>query len=205
MLLTNIPFFIVTGKNTDRRHSSLHKVVETFDSSPVRHHHQIVMIEQCPLLWPAFGINKKRFEGPVLFFIFYLQNIYCLFSGQIYSVTNTCNIDSPLFVIYAVLWTDSTIKNIILNSESEPFLSLRKTFELVESDGWDEARLYWLITHSLLGHQQSNIHNAYGSVDGNTLRCIKNPIQLYKSKSVCARQDCSTRERTIISCDVALE
>ncbi len=104
-----------------------------------------------------------------------------------------------------MFWTDPKIKSIILNSKCKPFLSPRKTFALVESDGWDEARLYWLITHDLLDNQQPNLHNAYGSVDGNTLRCIKNPVPLYKSKSICARQDCPTRERTMINTDLAVE
>lgn len=101
--------------------------------------------------------------------------------------------------------TESNIQNIISNSDKEPFLSLRKTFALVESDGWDEARLYWLTSHDLLTHQQSNKHNVYGSIDANVLRFVKNPVQLYKNTSVCSRQDCQTRERTIINSDFALE
>ena len=78
--------------------------------------------------------------------------------------------------------TESNVQNIILNSRKEPFLSLRKTFTLVESDGWDEARLYWLDTQGLLSRQQSNNLNVYGSVDGNALRSIKNPVQFYEKK-----------------------
>ncbi|CAF1551900.1 unnamed protein product [Adineta ricciae] len=111
-------------------------------------------------------------------------------------LTNTCSIDSALFAIYVIFWTESSIKSVILNSETEPFLSLRKTFALVESNGWDEAKLYWLTSHSILTHQQSNQYNIYGSVDNNVLRFIKNPVQLYKNKSICSRQDCSTREST---------
>jgi hypothetical protein len=101
--------------------------------------------------------------------------------------------------------TESNIQNIILHSEKEPFQSLRKTFALVESDGWDEARLFWLINQGLLSRQQSNDHNVFGSVDRNALRFIKNPVQLYESKSVCSRQDCPTRERNTTNGDLALE
>ena len=101
--------------------------------------------------------------------------------------------------------TESNIQNIILHAEKEPFQSLRKTFALVESNGWDEARLFWLTNQDLLSHQQSNNHNVYGSVDGNTLRFIKNPVQLYENKSVCSRQDCPTRERNITTGDLPLE
>jgi hypothetical protein len=48
--------------------SSTNALSKTSDSSPVRRFRQIVMIEQCPFTWPAFGIKKKGFEGWVLFF-----------------------------------------------------------------------------------------------------------------------------------------
>jgi hypothetical protein len=65
-------FFIVTRKGTQRRQSSSCKVIETFDSPPVRQFPQSVMIEQCFLTWPAFGIKEKNLEGPVLFLSFVL-------------------------------------------------------------------------------------------------------------------------------------
>ncbi|CAF1509386.1 unnamed protein product, partial [Adineta ricciae] len=127
-------------KSTCGRRPSSENVfeIETLDSTSSRGIHRMVTIDQCPLLWPAFGIYKKSFEG------------------KVYSVTNTCSIDAALFAIYVIFWTESSIKSVILNSEAEPFLSLRKTFALVESNGWDEARLYWLTSHSILAHQQSN-------------------------------------------------
>ncbi|CAF2901918.1 unnamed protein product [Rotaria sp. Silwood2] len=162
---------------------------EMFDSSSPRRLHQFVMIEQCPITWPTFGIKNK------------------IFKGRRYSVTitNTCNIDSPLFAMYVMFLTEPMINNIILNSNKEPFLSLRKTLLLVESDGWDEARLHWLTTHNLLTHRQTIEHNAYGSVDGNSLRFIKNPAQLYRTNYICSRQNCPTRERISTSADLSLE
>ena len=101
--------------------------------------------------------------------------------------------------------TEPKIQSIFLNSEKEPFISLRKTFEFVESSGWDEARLFWLITHDLLTYHQSNEYNLHGSVDENVLRFIKNPVQLYKNKSTCSRQDCAARERTTKNTNLAIE
>ena len=49
------------------------------------------------------------------------------FAGRTYSVTNTCNIDGLLFAIYVIFSTESIVRDIILNSPNEPFLSLRKT------------------------------------------------------------------------------
>ncbi|CAF3100169.1 unnamed protein product, partial [Rotaria sp. Silwood2] len=77
--------------------------------------------------------------------------------------------------------------------------------QILESDGWDEARLHWLTTHNLLTHRQTIEHNAYGSVDGNSLRFIKNPAQLYRTNYICSRQNCPTRERISTSADLSLE
>ncbi|CAF1374300.1 unnamed protein product [Didymodactylos carnosus] len=73
-----------------------------------------------------------------------------------------------------------------------------------ESDGWDEARLYWLTTHNVLNHQQSNEYNIYRSIDGNLLRFIKYPFQLYQTRGTCTRQDCPKRERTATSTELIL-
>lgn len=44
----------------------------------------LVIIEQCPLSWPAFGINNKIFEGSISIFssikfklIFFRRNVFC--------------------------------------------------------------------------------------------------------------------------------
>ena len=165
---------------------------------------QHFMIDQCSLTWPTFGITKTIFEG-LFFSSVILKYSFVLFAGRAYSVTNTCNIDAPLFAIYVIFLTEPVANDIILNSINEPFLSLRKTFSFVDSDGWDEARLFWLISNGILGHQSYNDHNAYGSVDGNFLRFIKNPAQLHQHRSICSRWDCPTRERTIKSADIGLE
>ncbi|CAF2915869.1 unnamed protein product [Rotaria sp. Silwood2] len=54
-----------TRKSARILQASLPKAIETLDSSPVRRVRKIVMIDQCPLLWPAFGINNKIFEGSI--------------------------------------------------------------------------------------------------------------------------------------------
>jgi hypothetical protein len=71
LILIEIQFFFIvaTRKSTRARQSSLPKIIETPDTSPVRRFRQIVMIEQCPLVWPAFGIKNKIFEGLIPFFL----------------------------------------------------------------------------------------------------------------------------------------
>ena len=45
----------------------------------------------------------------------------------------------------------------------------------------------------------------YGSVDANLLRFIKYSLQLYEVKSICTRQDCPKRERTVRTADVDVD
>ena len=127
------------------------------------------------------------------------------FPGHVYSVINTSNIDAALFSLYVIFHTETTTRNVVLNSDEEPFRSLRRAFAFVETDGWDEARLHWLTSHNLLPYHPSNEYDMYGSIDANVLNFIKNPMQLYKTSSLCSRLDCPVRERTTINTNLALE
>ena len=127
------------------------------------------------------------------------------FPGRAYSVTNTCSVDAALFPLYALFRTESNVRDIVLNSAQEPFLSLRDTFSLVDARGWDEAGLHWLTVHKRLPSQKSNNYNIYGAVDANVLNFIKNPIQLHRTKKNCARRNCSGFERLLTHSDIALE
>jgi hypothetical protein len=129
----------------------------------------------------------------------------CSSPGRLYSVTNTCSIDATLFPLYVLFRTESNVRDIVLSSAKEPFLSLRDTFSLIETKGWDETRLHWLTTHKLLPFQKSNNYNIYGAVDANVLNFIKNPIQLYQMKKNCARRNCSGFQRILTHSDVSLE
>ncbi|CAF2402731.1 unnamed protein product [Rotaria sp. Silwood2] len=169
------------------RLSGLPEASDTCNSLLAPRLRRIVEIQQCSLAWPAFGIKKTIFEG------------------HTYSVTNTCSMDSPLFALYFIFRTEPSINEIILNSENEPFSSLRETFLLVESDGWDQARLQWLISHGLLNRKGVNTNDIYGSLDTNVIRFIKNPLQLHQAKTFCARHTCPQRERTIKTTDIGVE
>ncbi|CAF4043759.1 unnamed protein product [Rotaria sp. Silwood2] len=165
----------------------LSKAFDPLNSLPEPRLCRIVEIQQCSLTWPVFGIKKTIFEG------------------HTYSVTNTCSIDSSLFALYFIFRTERSIRDIILNTPNEPFSSLRETFVLVESDGWDQARLHWLTTHGLLNHEGANTNDIYGSLDTNAIRFIKNPLQLHQAKGFCARHTCPQRERTIKTTDIGVE
>ena len=187
------------------RRGPLRVAFMTADRPSTKQLRQHFMIDQCSLTWPTFGITKTIFESFIFLPPLIENTSHQLFSGRTYSVTNTCNIDAPLFAIYVIFSTESVANHIALNSPNELFLSLRKTLSLAESDGWNEARLYWLISNGILDHQSHSDHNAYGSVDGNFLRFVKNPAQLHQNRIIYSREDCPTHERTIRSADIDLE
>ena len=131
----------------------------------------------------------------IFFLICSLKKSLLLFSDWICSVTNACNIGTSLITVYVSFPTESVPNDNILDSSTEPFLSLRKIFSLVKLNDWDDARLYWLISNAILNHQFYNDRNAYGFVDGDFLRFVKNPTQHYQSRSICSTQDFPTCER----------
>ncbi len=73
-----------------------------------------------------------------------------LHKGKIFSVTNTCLLDTGLFVLWHAY--KAGIKKFRSLFESEALaasVAVRRTFQHVESDGWTTARLYWLVRHGL--------------------------------------------------------
>jgi len=67
---------------------------------------------------------------------------------------------------------------------------LRKTFHLVETKGWDIARLYWVSIHST-HPDQNNItqhHDLYTAADNNVSQYYKQ-LQKHVIKSTCRSTD----------------
>ncbi|CAF0860081.1 unnamed protein product [Didymodactylos carnosus] len=143
------------------------------------------------LHWPKYGINR------------------CVLDGQIYTVSNTCSLDSVLFVMYYLYSTSShEYQEIFDRNTLSIYSTLRKTFQLVETASWDIARLYWLITHNRLNKATSTNHSndfydIFGTVDENTYRFIR-PIQKYSIISECSSPDCPRRQRVQKNIDITL-
>ena len=81
--------------------------------------------------------------------------------GKIYSVTNTCPLDTGLFVLYhAYKAGTEKFRGLFERDDLDAFITIRRTFQLVESDGWVTVRLYWLILHGLLrDNSQNYVHD----------------------------------------------
>ena len=75
------------------------------------------------LRWPRFGVHSVIHEG------------------RLYSVTNTCPLDTGLFILYHAYKSGGSKFQDLFETDPLPiFTTLRRTFQLVESDNWDIAR-----------------------------------------------------------------
>ena len=82
--------------------------------------------------------------------------------------------------------------------------TIRRTFQLVDSDGWTSARLYWLLRHNLLTTTNEDgvfdIENTWHNI---VFEFVK-PMQEYQINSECSCVVCPKRRRQKTSVDISL-
>ncbi|CAF1535171.1 unnamed protein product [Didymodactylos carnosus] len=182
--LNHKPQSLPTKKNQKRQ-----KIKESPKQWPKSEHPCTALIEKITIPWPKYSIKNA------------------VFNGTEYSFIKTCSLDSALFVLYYAYVSYSCQFRALFDRETKPIYSnLCKTFQLVESDGWDTARLYSLTIHKRLDSSTANGNNQYNlfdTVDENVFRYIRT-MQEYENPSECLCEDCLRRTRTLISTDIAL-
>jgi hypothetical protein len=149
--------------------------------------HRLAAIGNLQLRWPRYGIKDATYEGDQ------------------FTVFNTCPLDTGLFTLYNAFEANSNEFRDLFNNENLPALNLlRCTFRIVDTNGWTNARLFWLIENDLL--QMKNFDGEYDIE--NTLNHIVfqfvQPIQMYPLKSKCSCKLCPKRIRQTTSIDIAL-
>ena len=60
-----------------------------------------------------------------------------------------------------------------VDDPKSPYSILRQTFQDVDTDGWDVARIYWLLINKILKPSDRNMKNLFGSMDENVFRFVK--------------------------------
>ncbi|CAF0970624.1 unnamed protein product [Didymodactylos carnosus] len=144
------------------------------------------IIDGYTIQWPKFQIRNA------------------LFQGQSYPINNTCNADSALFALYVLYRTDLNIAEELINaSEKSPYGALYKTFHLVETQGWDAARINWLLTHNRLKTSDRQTKSMFGSLDEDVFCFIKGQ-QRHSSTIICSRPECKGRKRTVTSTELPM-
>lgn len=123
-----------------------------------------------------------------------------------YSIINTCSLDSALFALYFTYRTNINIQQQITSKildEMEP------TFALVETEGWDAARIDWLKRHDQLQIVQSPGLNEvitsdnYGSLDERVF-CFIKELQRYSSSIKCTRPECEEKVRRVSNTELSI-
>ncbi|CAF3954658.1 unnamed protein product [Rotaria magnacalcarata] len=127
------------------------------------------------------------------------------FEGKRYSASNTCALDSSLFLLYYIYMSHSEDFRSLFDPNILICEQLRKTFDLVNAQGWDIARLYWISTHSTHANQNdtSQHHDLYATADNNVFQYVRD-LQKYAIKSTCRSKDCPKIERLNYSVDIAM-
>jgi hypothetical protein len=127
------------------------------------------------------------------------------FEGRLYSVTQTCSIDTGLYALYYVYKTASDIFRLLFDLNTTPcHINLRKTFQLVDSDGWDTARLHWLVSHKLLGQVNSDgMYDIKDTITANVFQFVE-PLQMYMIKTECLCIACPKPVRFKKNHDISL-
>ena len=139
------------------------------------------------LAWPRYGIRNSTFEG------------------KVYSVTNTCPLDTGLFVMYYAYKAGKTeFRDLFERDAPEIYTILRRTFQLVDIDGWINARLYWLTIHNLLNdNDEESVHDIENTLTEIVFKFIQ-PMQKHEIKSKCSCDACPKPLRCTTSCDIGL-
>lgn len=91
--------------------------------------------------------------------------------------------------------TDANIAEKFNNvPEPSPYLIFVKTFEIVEENDWDAARLYCLRAFNILKSSDPPTKDLFDYADGQVFSFIKSE-QSHSYEVVCTRPDCIQKER----------
>ena len=165
--------------------------VSTSVQSPQRF--KIASICDVTLSWPKFTIQST------------------LFNGTIYTITNTCALDSVLFVYYFIFRTASTFqRNLFKQGSDLIYHILNKTVQLIDSKEWNIARLYWLTANNRLSLDAnttdttvSRSHDIFGTVDQNVYQYLR-AMQIHIFSTECSARDRPKRRQSRKSAEIVL-
>jgi hypothetical protein len=155
---------------------------------------------EVPIGWPTHTmVGKLHLPFPH----FNIQPTF--FDGKRYGVSNTCSLDSSLFLLYYIYNSNSENFRSLFDPSVKVCEQLRKTFDLVDTNGWDIARLYWISIHST--HPDRNdcnqYHNLFTTADNNVFQFVRE-LQKFVIKSTCISKDCPRSVQVRNSVDISI-
>ena len=152
-----------------------------------QHGDLIAKVGSLRLPWPRYGIKDAVYES------------------QHFSIFHTCPLDTGLFAVYHAYKAGSDAFRLLFENDTvEALTLLRHIFQLVESDGWTVARLFWLTRNHLLTVRDSDgRYNLKNTLNEIVFRFIT-PMQSFRLFSECSCLACSKPVRSGKSVDIAL-
>ncbi|CAF1533686.1 unnamed protein product [Adineta ricciae] len=131
------------------------------------------------------------------------QTKNALFEGRRYTLTFTCPIDTALFALYFIYRVNDFVCEEMNDAlGTSPYATLVKTFRIVDKDGWDAARISWLLHFNLL-KTSDRTKSLFGSVDEIVFCFLKN-TQRHSTTITCTNPHCTQRKRVISSTEIGL-
>ncbi|CAF4153886.1 unnamed protein product, partial [Adineta steineri] len=139
------------------------------------------------LTWPSYAIENATY------------------AGEQYFIFNTCTIDTGLFILYHAYKTQSDdFRNLFLSDTLNIYKIIHRTFQLVDTDGWTTARLYWLTENNLLTNKHRNgKYDLMNTMEAIVFQFIKR-MQTFPIKSKCTCVVCPKRTREHMNADISL-
>ncbi|CAF4120533.1 unnamed protein product, partial [Rotaria sordida] len=191
-----------TPTRTSQQDNNINESAQTTPESSSHENQQILIpIEfHLPNGWPKYTIvGNLQLAFP------HFNFGPTFFDGKRYSASNTCSLDSSLFLLYYIYKSSSNYFRSLFNQNLLVCEQLRKTFEFVETDGWDIARLYWITIHSTHPDKNNRVqhHDLYTTADNNVFQYVRE-LQKHVIKSTCRSSDCPKLERVKHSVDIAM-
>ena len=152
-----------------------------------RKDYRTATIGNLTLTWPPYQIENE------------------IYAGEIYSIFHTCPIDTGLFVLYhAYKAGTDKFRDLFEDNTLEAYTFLRRTFQLVETDGWTTARLYWLTEKNLLTVKtKGGWYDLKSTMDEIVFKFVK-PMQTFPSKSKCTCSACPKPLRNQTNMELSL-
>ncbi|CAF1538415.1 unnamed protein product, partial [Didymodactylos carnosus] len=139
------------------------------------------------LTWPPYGIKDA------------------FYAGEYFSVFHTCSLDTGLFVLYhAYKAGTDDFRQLFEIDTLEIYAFLHRTFQLVESNGWNSARLYWLTGKKLLKEKtKDGKYDLKSTMDEVVFKFVK-PMQTFPIQSKCTCTACPKPLREHTSMEISL-
>ncbi|CAF4028148.1 unnamed protein product, partial [Adineta steineri] len=144
-------------------------------------------ISSLKLTWPSYGIENATY------------------AGEHYFIFHTCTVDTGLFILYHAYKTQSDdFRNLFLSDTLSIYKIIHRTFQLVDTNGWTTARLYWLTENNILTDKRSDgKYDLMNTMEAIIFQFIK-VMQAFPIKSKCTCVVCPKRTCEQINVDITL-